>query len=341
MRLTAASQQASFQYDDAIKTYLDLYDTTKKAKRLGIKPPEPLPGEPPLTLDQIGLDAVYNAAFAAEVNRDFKRSIDLYGQYIRIEPDVKKQDKAQLEIAGIYRQSGDIGSMVDALDRWRAKYGRAAGNEDEYVKSFYDTAKLEHLKGRTAQAKQSEAATIDAWKKLGAVKNSNGAKLASEFALGDAEDYYASKWVPLEVKKAARSIPEVKQQRADLEKAKKEVEDKFLSLDQFGVVEASMAAKVRYGDIQYDFGQKVGNIPVPTPIAGNDSAVAAYQNQLDENLKKYLAEARTDWSAVVDASKQGGISNKWSQHAAENLSREFPDEFHTLRQELVQGTDRP
>ena len=73
MRLTAASYQASFQYDDAIKTYLDLYETTKKAKKLGIKPPEPLPGEKPLTLEQIGLDAVYNAAYAAEVNRDFKR----------------------------------------------------------------------------------------------------------------------------------------------------------------------------------------------------------------------------------------------------------------------------
>jgi hypothetical protein len=341
MRLTAASQQASFQYDEAIKTYLDLYDTTKKAKRLGIKPPEPLPGEQPLTLDQIGLDAVYNAAFAAEVNRDFKRAVDLYGQYIRIEPDAKKQDKAQLEIAGIYRQSGDVNSMVEALDRWRAKYGRTPGDEDEFVKSYYDTAKLEHLKGRTPQAKQAEAATIDAWKKLGAVKNSKGAKLASEFALADAEELYATKWTPLEIKRAARSIPEVKQQRADLEKAKKEVEDRYLALDQFGVVEASMAAKARYGDIQAEFSLKVGNIPVPTPIASNPAAVETYQNQLDENVKKYMAEAKTDWSAVVDASKQGGISNKWSQHAAEALSREFPEEFHTLRQELVQGTDRP
>ena len=44
MRLTAASQQAAFQYDLAIKTYLDLYETTKKAQKLGIKPPDPLPG---------------------------------------------------------------------------------------------------------------------------------------------------------------------------------------------------------------------------------------------------------------------------------------------------------
>jgi hypothetical protein len=35
------------------------------------------------------------------------------------------------------------------------------------------------------------------------------------------------------------------------------------------------------------------------------------------------------------------VSNKWSQHANENLAREFPDEFHALRQELIQGTDTP
>ena len=32
-----------------------------------------------MTLDQIGLDAVYNAAYAAEVNRDFKRAVEAQG----------------------------------------------------------------------------------------------------------------------------------------------------------------------------------------------------------------------------------------------------------------------
>ena len=38
MGLQAASYQAAFDYDNAVKTYLALYDTTHKAKRLGIKP---------------------------------------------------------------------------------------------------------------------------------------------------------------------------------------------------------------------------------------------------------------------------------------------------------------
>ncbi|HEY0255598.1 MAG TPA: hypothetical protein VGC41_28910, partial [Kofleriaceae bacterium] len=328
MRLTAASQQASFQYDDAIKTYLALYDTTKQAKKLGIKPPDPLPGEKPLTLDQIGLDAVYNAAYAAEVNRDFKRAVDLYTQYGKIETDRRKQDRALWSVAGIYRQQGNVNDMTEQLDRWRAKYGKDAGNSDDYVKSFYDTAKLWHQKGRTPQAKAAEQATIDAWKKMGSAKNTPGAKFAAEYALDDAEEFYTKTWTPIQVKKQITStnIKQVKAgidaQNAEIEGPRKKAEDKYIALDQFGVLEATMAAKVRFGDIQYDRGQKIADIPPPKMLESNPNVLAQFEQQRDEALKKDLDEAKRDWSDVVDAAKKGGISNKWSQHANENLARE-------------------
>jgi cellulose synthase operon protein C len=347
MRLTAASQQAAFQYDEAIKTYLDLYDTTKKAKRLGIKPPEPIPGEKAMTLDQIGLDAVYNAAYAAEVSRDFKRAIDLYTQYGKIEPDRRKDDRALWSIAGIARQQGNVNDMTEFLDRWRAKYGKDAGNADDYVKSFYDTAKLLHQKGRTPQAKAAEQATIDAWKKMGSSKNTPGAKFAAEFALDEAETFYTTVWTPVAVKKqiTTTNINQVKTQiaaqKAEIEGPRKKAEDKYIELDQFGVLEASMAAKVRFGDIQYDRGQKIADIPAPKLLQNNPNVLAQFEQQRDEALKKDLDEAKRDWAEVVDLAKKGGVSNKWSQHANENLAREFPDEFKTLRQELIQGTDTP
>ncbi|HEX4454783.1 MAG TPA: tetratricopeptide repeat protein [Kofleriaceae bacterium] len=348
MRLTAASQQAAFQYDDAIKTYLDLYDTTKRAKKLGIKPPDPIPGEPALTLDQIGLDAVYNAAYAAEVSRDFKRAVDLYGQYMKIEPDKRKQDRSLWSVANIYRQEGDIGDMTDTLDRWRARYGKDPQNADDLVKSYYQTAQVLHAKGRTAQARQAEQDTIDAWKRTGSPKNTPGAKLAAEIALADAENYYTTAWEPLEIKTAASSTnvktaqKQVLAQKDSIEAARKKAEDKYIGLDQFGVIETSMAAKVRFGDIQYDRGQKIANIPVPKIISNNDEVVAAFEQQRDQALAKDLAEAKQDWADVVTLAKQGGVSNKWSQHALENLGREFPDEYpNHLRQELIQGTDAP
>ncbi|HEY1817365.1 MAG TPA: hypothetical protein VGG74_33725 [Kofleriaceae bacterium] len=348
MRLTAASQQAAFQYDDAIKTYLDLYDTTKRAKKLGIKPPDPIPGEPALTLDQIGLDAIYNAAYAAEVSRDFKRAVDLYGQYMRVEPDKRKQDRALWSVASIYRQEGDIGDMTDTLDRWRARYGKDPQNADDLVKSYYETAKLLHAKGRTPQARAAEQDVIDAWKRTGSPKNTPGAKMAAEIALDDAENFYTTDWEPLEITKPASSTnlnvakKQIQTQKDTIETMRKKAEDKYINLDQFGVVEASMAAKVRFGDIQYDRGQKIANIPVPKIIASNDDVVAAFEQQRDQALAKDLAEAKQDWADVVTLAKQGGISNKWSTHALENLGREFPEEYpNHLRQEIIQGTDAP
>jgi hypothetical protein len=300
-----------------------------------------------MTLEQIGLDAVYNAAYAAEVSRDFKKAVSLYNQYIKVEPDRRKQDRAQWSIAGIYRQSGDVTNMVQALDRWRSKYGKDAGNENDYVKSFYDTAELWRKKGKTSQANAAEKATIDAWKARGSIKNSPGAKLAAEYALKAAETYYEKTWTPFEITKAASSTnltkakAQIQAQQKQIQDLRKKTEDKYIDLDQYGVLEASMAAKVRFGDIQYDRAQKIANIPIPKIIQNNAEAVAAFETQRDQALQKDLAEAKLNWAEVADLAKRGGVSNEWSQHALENLAREFPDEYKALRQELVQGTDAP
>jgi tetratricopeptide (TPR) repeat protein len=347
MRLTAASHQGAFEYDLAIKAYLELYETTKKAKKLGLKPPDPLPGAQPLTLEQIGLDAVYNAAYAAEVSRDFKRAVDLYGQYQKLEPDRTQQGRSQWSIARIYRQSGDVLNLVAAFDKWRAKWGKDPGNENDYVKSYYDTAEAYRKKGNTAAAKKAELATIDAWKARGSAKNSEGAKMASEFALKAAEEFYDKTWTPFEITKPAASTvlntakTQITAQQKSIQDLRIKAEDKYRELDIFGVAEVTMAAQVRFGDIQYDRAQKISNIPIPKIIANNAAAIEAFENQRDATLKKDLEEAKLNWKAVADAAKRGGVSNKWSQKALENLSREFPDEYKALRQELVQGTEAP
>ena len=341
MRQTAAAQQAAFEYDAAVKTYLAVYDTTKKAKSLGIKAPDPLPGEKPMTLDQIGLDAVYNAALAAELNRDFTRAVQLYNQYQGIEKDRRKKDRALWSVAGIYRQSGDVNNMITQYDKWRRTYGKDAGNEDDYVQTFYDEAALRKRKNQTSLAKTAGQATIDAWKARGSIKAGRGAKLAGEWQLAFAEDHYAKTWAPLEIKTAAKTVAQAKTQGETLLKAKTTVEDKYLALDPYGNAEYSMAAKVRYGDIQLDYSLKVGNAPIPTPIANNDAAVEQYEAQRDANVQKFTQEARLQWTEVLDLAKRNGISNAWSRKAQVNLGREFPQEFTVLSQEIVEGTTAP
>jgi tetratricopeptide (TPR) repeat protein len=345
MRLQAASYQAAFDYNNAILTYLELYETAKKAKRLGIKAPDPLPGEQPRTLDQIRLDALFNAALASEMNRDFKKAIDLYTRYQAEETDVRKRDRALWSVAGIHRQSGDVNAMIQTYDKWRRTYGNAAENADDFVQTFYDEAALRRKKNQAALARKAGQDTIDAWKRRGAARGGRGAKLAGEWQLAQAEEHYTGTFEPLEIKTPAKTKQDIEAQQKQLSTAKLKAEDKYLALDAYGVAEYTMAAKVRFADIQYGYAQKIANAPIPTPIVkageANPDLIERFETTRDQNLKKFLDEAKRQWVEVVDLAKKGGISNRWSRLAQENLGREFPGEFTVLRQELVQGTDAP
>ena len=217
--------------------------------------------------------------------------------------------------------------MTESFDRWRARHGRDAGNEDDYVATFYDTAAANKKKARVAAVKAAGQATIDAWKARGSIKNGKGAKMAGEWQLQFAEDWYTTSWEPYQLKTAARTLAEAKAQAAQLDRLKTQAEDKYLALDAYGVVEYTMAAKVRFGDIQYGAAQKIADAPIPVPVAksNNDEVIGAYETQRDANLKKKLDEAKLQWREVYDLAKKGGLSNKWSRKALENLGREFPN----------------
>lgn len=346
LRHQASTHQAAYQYDEAVKMYLELHATTKKAKALKIQPPKPLPGEKPRTLEEIGLDALFNAALAAELNRDFKKAIDLYTRYQGEEKDRRKLDRALWSIGNIYRQSGDVNAMEETHQRWRTRYGKDPGNEEDFVQTFYEASQLRKRKNQMPLARKAGDETIAAWKQKGSIKGNRGAKWAGEWELVKAEEHLDKKWEPYKITTAAATVPQAEAQGKALSAQKTAVEDKYLAMDQFGVAEYSMAAKVRFGEIQYEYSIKLGNAPIPTPLQkaadrGKPELLEAFQKKLDENVKKYLDIAKAQWVEVVELSKKGGVSNKWSKLALENLGREFPTEFTSLRQEIVQGTDAP
>ena len=347
MRLTAASQGSVFDYDAAIATNLELYAVAKDAKKRGIKPPPPLGGDKPRTTDEIALEALFNAAVLAELDRDFKRAVDLFNKYDREETNVRNKDRALFSIARIYRSSGDITSMIAAYDRWRKGYGKGADNADDFVASYYDTAMLWKRKGKTKDAEAAGQQAIDAWRSVGAAKNTRGARLAGEWALYFAEKHFTTKFEPYKITEAAKDVARAKALKADLEKRTTEAQDKYLVLDDFGVAEYSMAAKVRFGETLARFAEKLFQAKTPKFIVDLDKknpdagAVAAYEDGLTKNLAKYVDQAKAQWVEVVDLAKRSGVSNKWSQLALENLNREFPDDFPVLHQELFTGTEAP
>ena len=102
----------------------------------------------------------------------------------------------------------------------------------------------------------------------------------------------------------AAAKKQIEAQKDAVKKQQKIAEDKYIALDQFGVLDASMAAKVRFGDIQYDRAQKIHDIPIPKLIQNSPEAIAAYEEARDKALDKDLEEARVDWADVADKARQ-------------------------------------
>lgn len=347
MRLTARSQQSVFDYGAAIATNLELYDLAKDAKRRGIKPPPPVGGEPAKTTDQIALDALYDAATLAELDRDFKRAVDLFNRYDREESDPARKEEATWAIVRIYKSAGDISNLVSAAGKWRGLYGSNPANADKFVQTYYDTAMVWKRKGKTKDADAAGQAAIDAWRARGAVKNSKGARMAGEWTLTFVERVFESKFVPYKVTEVAKTVDRSKALKAALEALTVDMQNQYKVLEDYGVAEYTMAAQVRYGDTMAMFAEKLSQAPTPKYVLDLDKknpdagAIAAYEEALAKGTAKYVTAAREAWTEVVDLAKANGVSNRWSQLARENLNREFPDEFPVLHQELFTGTEAP
>jgi len=347
MRATALSYQSQYDYKGAIDTYLQLYEVAKSAKKRGIKPPEPIPGEPPRTLEQISLDALYNAAVLAELNRDFAKAITYYKKYDAEENDRRNSDRAQWSIARIYKQQGDVGALDAAYAKWRKGYGKDNGNQDDYVQSYYDIGKAYQRKGKTKDSDQWGQATIDAWAKIGGGKGSRGAKLAGEYALMFAERSFDKVFEPYQIKTKAKNLAEAKKLKQKLKDVTIATQKKYSDLEKFEVPELTMASKVRFGETLAMYAEKLRAMPYPKDLEKMNNAnpeagvLATYDEALRKELDPYLAEAKKQWQEVVDAAKQAGVSNRWSQLALENLNREFPEQYDVLHQELFEGTDQP
>ena len=347
LRLTAISQQGVFDYRTAIKTYLELYDQARTAKKRGLTPPPPPPGEQAKTFEQVKLDALFNAAALSELDRDFKQAIKLYQQYEREETERRNKDRALWAIARIHRSSGDLRNLADTYESWRRKYGNDPDNVDDYVWTYYDMAKAYEKKRRTRDAETAGRATIDAWQRKGAVKNSKAARLAGEYALYFAEKDFDGRFVPFRLKRQARTEKQAKEMIAELQKLTAQIQDQFIALGRFGVGEYAMAAKVRYGETKTLYAQKIFEMPTPKYVIDLDRKApdlelqAKYEEGLAQSLQPLVDEAKKEWGEVVEQGKQKNVSNRWTKLALENLNREFPDEFPILHDELVDGTEEP
>lgn len=342
--LTAVSQQNAFDYDASVKTYLEV---ARIADDRGRKPP---PGG--RTLEQIRLDALYNAAVLREIDRDYggkTGAISLYRRYLREEPDRRKQDRALWAIARVYTDMGNERKAIDTYEEWRRKYGNDVGNDDDYVFTFYKSAQLHEKRNSNRAANRARRATIDAWEKIGSPKGTRSAEMAAEYAFYFAEQKYKTEFERFKIRRVPSSPEQAKKILDRLDALTFATRDEYTAISRFETPYWGLAALVRVGDTLFYSGQKVLEAPVPKNIERLDrkypekGILFQYKDKLRQSLVDPKQDAaKEQWIKVVDAARQAGVSNEWTELALRRL-HDFvsAEEYPVIRDGLVEGTEVP
>ncbi|HET6613695.1 MAG TPA: hypothetical protein VFG83_16965, partial [Kofleriaceae bacterium] len=339
--LTATAQQNAFDYDAAVKTFLDV---AKIADDKGRKTP---PGG--RSLEEIRLDSLYNAAVLREVDRSFggkTGAIALYRRYLGEETDRRKKDRALWAIARVYESMGDERRAISTYGQWRKQYGADEGNADDYVYTFYNSAKLEKTVRAADRARQ---ATIDAWEKIGSPKGTRAAEMAAEYAFYFAEKKYKGAFEHFKIKRIPSNAKEADKILDKLDKLTFDTRDQYTAISRFESPFWGLAALVRVGDTLFYSGQKVLEAPVPKNIEQLDrkypekGVLFQYQDKLRQSLVDPKQNAaKEQWIKVVNAARDAGVSNEWTELALQRL-HDFvsAEEYPVLRDGLVEGTEVP
>jgi TolA-binding protein len=347
--LTAVAHQKAFDYQSAVDVYLKVVAVASEKDR-----PEPPGGR---TLEQIRLDAMFNAALLRELDRVYQDpraqpktgAISLYRRYLSVEPDRRKQDRALWAVARVYESMQDYRAMTDTYDEWRRKFGRDPGNEQDYVFTYYNEAKAWAKKGVTRAADGARRETIKAWDTVGRPEGTPTASMAAELEFHYAEEFYNQRFERFKFSWPTNPTEKnVNRNLDNYDKLVTQAQEGFTGIGKYQDPLYGAAALVRIGDLQFFSAQALINAPPPKEITRLDERfpdkgiLTAWQERIEQIVQPKIDTAVNQWKKVVSTAKAAGISNRWTQLAQERL-HDFvnADEFPVLRDELVGTTEHP
>lgn len=347
---TAASNYKAFDYKSAVDGYLQV---VKVANEKGRKVPPTFD----LSLDQLKLTALYNAAVIRELDRVYldphgepgTGAVSLYKRYAAQEKDRRKADRATWAICRVWDTAGDLSKLNRAYRDWRKTYGHDRGNADDYVYSYYNMAKKYEKKGgHRRDAADAKKATIKAWAEVGKPQGTAAADMAAEFEFEQAEDYYNAHFAKYEIKKAPTTKKKADKVLDDLDHLAKVTRDKYLALSKYNSGPWGLAALTRIGDTLYFHALKIADIPPPKELVRLDTKypdkniLPQYMEAIDKLVKPLENQATTQWKKVVETGKQQRVANEWTQLAQERL-HDFisQEEYPVQRKSLTEGTEKP
>lgn len=367
--LKAAAYQDMYDYDKAAEAYLELRDKARNHQRNGLALPPGVQGDAAPVFEQLSLNALYNAARMRELGRSFAASVRLYRDYEREVDQSEDKSEAAWRVAQIYKAQGDVGNLATAYDIWRKRYGNT--DDTRFVQSYYDIAKLYQQKKRTRDAERWGRLTIDAWKDRGSTPHAGGmaaetgARMAGEWQLYFAEDYFNDTFIPYNAhERQQRKAEALDGVRERLTNVRNEAMSRYTALiSQYKYPVHMLASLARLGEIYLMYGAKWRAIPAPKVIEdyvnkyGDPQPLIDYENALtdyvnNEGCPKQAADgtltprgcptaAREVWDQVLSIAQTNQVSNKWVRLTREKLASEFPSEYEYQHQEIVEGTEEP
>ncbi len=314
LRRLAKIHHTMLEHRRARDAYLELYRAAAQAPKLGT---QRLPDDP--TFAREAADALYNAALEAELANDVSDAIALLSEYEHVETERIKRDRAVWGIALLYGRGGAAPQMAETFARWRATYGRDAGNANNVVESYYRVAQGWQRFPRFDDARAAGDAVIAEWRRLGARPGGSTARMAGEWLLARAETAYDA-WESLAPATTDKQI-------AAFTKRMRELDVAYAEIEALDIPELALAARVRAGDLRYELARKAVDVCTPTPCA-------------NVGIDGLVGEARSAWTRARTAALRAGVGGLWLDRAIAGMARTFPDAAEEPLTPIVVSTER-
>ena len=199
------------------------------------------------------------------------------------------------------------------------------------MQTFYDAAALRKKKGQTAAGQDGRPGRRSTrGRARGSAKNSRGAKLAGEWQLAARRGVLRQRtWDAVRDQDGGGE-----HQQSPRPRSRAQIAD--CSRQDRGQVPRARSVRRRRADdggegplrrhpVRLRAEDREHPDPGDRPEQRRRTSRGVRDASATRTLKKYLDEAKGQWIEVLDLAKQGGMSNKWSRRAQENLGREFPE----------------
>ncbi len=273
-------------------------------------------------------DALYNAAYMQDLRhlysdrKDEPGALSLWARFAAAAVKPSDRSIGYWMVALIYEKKQDPKRMATAFAEWRDRFARLEPRRE--VESYYKEFVLQSRFGNKPEAMRARRAAVAAWACVPATDQPNVAGMAAECAFAEAEAYQLAELESFKLMTADATVEQLKKIRAELDARSGRVMDRYVAVATYRSVEWTMAAKVRAGDVLITQAEKILAAPIPRVIRvasnANPEILDVYQSRLEEGVQSYFTQAAGHWRDVVQAGKQAGVSNRWTDLARERLS---------------------